>query len=115
MTIKPKHKGGRPKKYIINPVEVEKMASYGVPQKDIADFFNCPPNIISQSYAQFYTKGFLRMKQQLRMKQIQRALQGSDTMLIWLGKQSLGQSDKQESSFDKKTIEAIEIIVKHSR
>ena len=30
----------------------------------------------------------------LRRKQTKRALAGSDTMLIWLGKQDLGQADK---------------------
>ena len=91
-----KHPGGRPPKYIVDSVEVEKLASYGVPVKDVGDFFNCPPQVISQSYQQFYTKGYLRLKQQLRMKQIQRAMQGSDTMLIWLGKQILDQREKQD-------------------
>jgi hypothetical protein len=33
----------------------------------------------------------------LRRKQVERALAGSDTMLIWLGKQRLGQNEKTET------------------
>lgn len=36
------------------------------------------------------------MKCRLRKKQIQLAMQGNLGMLVWLGKQYLGQSDKQE-------------------
>lgn len=36
---------------------------------------------------------------QLRVKQFQLAMAGNTAMLIWLGKQRLGQSDKQQNQF----------------
>lgn len=42
-------------------------------------------------------KGLARMKISLRRKQIQLADDGDRTMLIWLGKQHLGQRDKFDS------------------
>ena len=44
-----------------------------------------------------YERGLGEGKARIRRKQIQRALEdGSDTMLIWLGKQYLEQKDKSE-------------------
>lgn len=40
-----------------------------------------------------YKKGFADLKKSLRRKQIERAESGNATMLIWLGKQLLGQRD----------------------
>jgi len=40
----------------------------------------------------------------LRRRQIQKALSGDNTMLIWLGKQYLGQSDKSEIKQDQRQI-----------
>ena len=36
----------------------------------------------------------------LRLKQFQTAMEGNVTMQIWLGKQRLGQSDKQEANIE---------------
>lgn len=43
-----------------------------------------------------YQKGNGVLKMSLRRKQIQLALAGSKALLIWLGKQLLGQTDRQE-------------------
>ena len=39
------------------------------------------------------TKGRATLKRRLRRKQLELALEGDKTMLIWLGKQMLGQVD----------------------
>jgi len=49
----------------------------------------------------------------LRAKQFQEACDGNDRMMIWLGKNRLGQKDKQEveqTIVDKKVIQAPETI-----
>jgi hypothetical protein len=86
----------RPKKYDIDPVEVEKLASYGLRNTEIADFFGCSKDLISKSYSTNITKGKADLKKKLRKAQIDSALSGNATLLIWLGKQYLGQTDKQE-------------------
>ena len=45
---------------------------------------------------EFLTKGRANLKKRLRKAQLDAALSGNSTMLIWLGKQMLGQVDKQE-------------------
>ncbi len=43
-----------------------------------------------------YQKGLARMRRSLRSKQYDLAMKGNVTMLIWLGKNELGQSDKKD-------------------
>ena len=45
---------------------------------------------------QHYEKGISRMRRSLRSKQYAMAMAGSVTMLIWLGKNELGQTDKSD-------------------
>ena len=86
----------RPKKYKIEGVEVEKLAQYGCTNMEIADFFGCSNDLIKKSYSQFTTKGRSKGKIRLRQLQWKSAENGNVSMQIWLGKQVLGQSDKQE-------------------
>ena len=86
----------RPKKYDIDTKEVEKLAGYGCTNIEIADFFGCSSDLIEKSYSEFLTKGRANLKKRLRKAQLDSALSGNSTMLIWLGKQMLGQVDKQE-------------------
>ena len=85
----------RPKKYDIDTKEVEKLAGYGCTNIEIADFFGCSSDLIEKSYSEFLTKGRANLKKRLRKAQLDTALSGNSTMLIWLGKQMLGQVDKQ--------------------
>lgn len=84
---------GAKKQFNINPKHVEKMASFGCTQGEIAGVYGCSENLISTSYSQPYNKGREHMKVRLRKKQLQVALRGSYAMLIWLGKQMLGQRE----------------------
>ena len=87
---------GRPKKYDIDTNEVEKLSGYGCTNTEIADFFGCSADLIEKSYSEFLTKGRANLKKRLRKAQLDTAVQGNATMLIWLGKQMLGQVDRQE-------------------
>ena len=86
----------RPKKYDIDPKNVEKLASYGCSNREIADYFGCDESLISKSYSTNVTKGREKGKIRLRQMQWKSAEKGSVPMQIWLGKQVLGQADKQE-------------------
>ena len=86
----------RPKKYDIDPVQVEKLAGYGCTNTEIAGVYGCSADLIDKSYSEFLTKGRANLKKRLRKAQLDAALSGNSTMLIWLGKQMLGQVDKQE-------------------
>ncbi len=86
----------RPKKYDIDKTQVEKLASYGCTVREVANFFGCSEDLIKKSYSQFMTKGKDKGKIRLRQMQWRSAENGSVPMQIWLGKQVLGQTDKQE-------------------
>ena len=91
----------RPKKYNINTEKLEQLASFGCTNIELASFFGCTESLLRKSYSEFLTKGREKGKIRLRQAQWKSAL-GSEkhppnvTMLIWLGKQVLGQTDKSE-------------------
>ena len=86
----------RPKKYNIDTTEVEKLAGYGCTNIEIANFFGCSSDLIEKSYSEFLRKGRADLKKRLRKAQIDTAVAGNPTMLVWLGKQMLNQTDRQE-------------------
>jgi len=83
----------RPKKYNIDTTKVEQLSSFGCSNKEIASFFGCSSDLLEKSYSEFLTKGRDKGKIRLRQMQWKAAEQGNVTMLIWLGKQVLGQSE----------------------
>lgn len=96
MSEQPK-KTGRPKLQIDGEL-VEKLAGIGCPNKEIASIVGCSVDTLDRHFADVITKGRENGKTRLRKKQIEVALAGNVTMLIFLGKNMLGQSDKQEIS-----------------
>ena len=86
----------RPKKYDIDPKQVEKLAAYGCTNTEIASFFGCSKDLISKSYSTNVEKGKDSGRIRLRQLQWKQAEKGNVSMLIWLGKQVLGQTDRQE-------------------
>ena len=88
----------RPKKYNIDETQVTKLASYGCTNIEIAHFFGCDESLLRKSYSEFLTKGRAESKIRLRQAQFKLALGDEDnaphpSMLIWLGKNVLGQAD----------------------
>ena len=86
----------RPKKYEIDTEQVEKLASFGCTNTEVASFFGCDESLIRKSYSEFLTKGREKGKIRLRQMQWRAADNGNVSMLIWLGKQLLNQKDRQE-------------------
>ena len=83
----------RPKKYNIDPSKVEQLSSFGCTNIEIASFFGCSSDLLEKSYSEFLTKGREKGKIRLRQLQWKVAEQGNVSMLIWLGKQILHQSE----------------------
>lgn len=79
----------------INENEVEKLASYGCKNTEIADFFNCSVDTITGRFSDILRKGRAELKRTIRKAQIDFALKGNATLLIWLGKNELGQRDSE--------------------
>ena len=80
-------------KTVIPPEEVFKLASIGCKDIEIADWFGVDNNTLRYNFSAEPTKGREHLKQSLRRAQLEVALKGNAVMLIWLGKQYLGQTD----------------------
>lgn len=95
---KPKRKVGRPKKEI-NLTLVEDLAMIQCTQQEIADIVGVSLNTLKKQsqFLTLYKKGQTEGKKSLRRKQFEKAGEGNTTMLIWLGKQYLGQRDFREA------------------
>lgn len=88
------NKAGRPK-ISLDPEQVYKLALMHCTMQEMADFFKVDVKTIRTNYSQEIQKGKAEGKIRLRKKQFEVAEKGNVSMLIWLGKQVLGQSDGQ--------------------
>jgi hypothetical protein len=89
-----KNKGGRPKKY----VDLEKVTTFAtglMTHEEIASRLDISVDTLTRcsGFADAYKKGFASATGSLRAKQFHLAMSGDRVMLIWLGKQYLGQKD----------------------
>jgi hypothetical protein len=88
---------GRDKKPV--PAEdVFKLAAIGCKDIEIADWFGVDANTLRYNFSVELLKGRETLKQGLRRKQIEVAMGGNAVMLIFLGKNLLGQSDSPLST-----------------
>ena len=99
----------RPKKYNIDTKQLEKLAAFGCTDTEIASFFGCSTDLIRKSYSENLTKGRDAGKIRLRKLQWNAAEKGNVTMLIWLGKQVLGQVEKSEVKWEN-PVDGVEFI-----
>ena len=91
-------------KRIVPPNEVEHLASLGCTDRDIAEYFSITESTLRYNLSAFLIKGRHQLKTTLRQKQIQVALEGNPTMLIWLGKNILSQSDSGMASAENRPL-----------
>ena len=88
---------GRDKK-VIPPNEVYKLAQIGCKNHEIADWFGLDENTLTYNFSVELIKGREQLKQSLRRAQLSLALSGNAVMLIWLGKNILGQQENPINS-----------------
>lgn len=103
-----KNKGGRPPKDV--DMEVLKNACrVGCTAEECAAILGVSPDTIDRrlkdqgwsGFADYFKTHFEKTKMSLRHAQLQAAIQGANpTMMIWLGKQYLGQRDKADLGLD---------------
>lgn len=102
-----KNKGGRPKLKIDYSL-VEKLASIQCTQEEISDILEISVRTLlrDKKFCHIYKKGLGTGKMSLRRKQWTAIENGSVPMMIFMGKQILGQSDTpQEVEIKKKELE----------
>jgi hypothetical protein len=98
---------GRPK-IDIDWDEFDKLCNLQCTLVEIAGWFDCSEDTIERrvkethgvTFAEHYAKKSSRGKIAIRRKQMQVAQSGNPVMLIWLGKQYLGQKDKSDEEMN---------------
>jgi hypothetical protein len=94
---------GREKR-VVPPDEVYKLAEIGCTDREIAEWFMIKEDTLRYNFADYLTKGRAGMKRRLRSVQLSTALAGNATLLIWLGKNLLGQSDNPGNTDDQQPL-----------
>lgn len=77
----------------VDEIQVEKLAAINCSYDEMAAVLDCDPKTLTNRFSQAIKKGRAHGKMSLKRKQWEVAMSGNVSMLIWLGKQILGQSD----------------------
>ena len=85
---------------IVTPDDVYKLANIGMNDREIARWFDIAENTLKYNFSSIMEKGREDLKMSLRRAQIKLALSGNAVMLIFLGKNMLGQSDTPQAVND---------------
>lgn len=86
------------KKEIAEEQKIEKLAGFGLTNKEISETLGYDENTLKRNFEIFLIKGRGNLRERLRRKQLDVALRGNVAMLIWLGKQYLNQAEKTDES-----------------
>lgn len=78
---------------VVPPDEVYYLASLGVSYRELGEWYGVPEDTMRYNFRPYVEKAREETKQKLRQAQIRLAIGGNAVMLIWLGKNMLGQSD----------------------
>jgi hypothetical protein len=91
-----KNKPGAGRPHVVLDVEkIGQMAFDGCKDACIAAVMGCDPKTITNNYSKVLIKKRGERHAALHERQTIQALRGDNTMLIWLGKNDLEQTDKQ--------------------
>lgn len=93
-----------PKKIKIDWEEFDKLCAMQCTLPEIANWFGCSEDTIERrckeekklKFAEYFNKKRVGGKVALRRAQFQSATKGNSSLLIWLGKQYLGQKDNPD-------------------
>ena len=77
--------------------QIEQLAATGCSDSEIAALAQLSESQLKRSFEPQLKNGRANLRLRVRRKQIERADQGSDTMLIWLGKVYLNQRETVET------------------
>jgi hypothetical protein len=92
-----RHAVARPRKEI-NPAQVKQLAAIQCSYAEMAAVLGCDESTLTRRFAQVIKEGRETGKMSIKRKQYEIAMKGNCTMLIWLGKNILGQRDMPEEN-----------------
>jgi len=106
---------GRPsKKFDMHQVKL--LGQFRATFKTMADWFECSEQTISRQmnkdseFSKVYKRALANTKMKLYEAQVKYALAGNSSLLIWLGKNMLEQTDQQNQDNDKNQINEITFL-----
>jgi len=95
-------------KTVIPEEQVLELARLHCTNQEMADFFEVKLQTFVDNFRDIITNGRLETNQRLRRAQLKLALNGDRSMLIWLGKNILGQSDQPINTSEEKILPWLE-------
>lgn len=100
-------------KFKIDYDSVDKLARIHCTQQEIADFLGCSVDTLQrdEKFCGIYKKRIADACRSLRRKQWEAAEEGNTTMLVWLGKQYLGQKEPKSDKDDEQDAKPITINI----
>jgi hypothetical protein len=84
-------------KVVVPEEEFYKLAALHCSWRELSDWFEVPVGTLRDNFADLYEKATTETKQKLRRAQLDLAMKGDRVMLIWLGKNILGQAESPVS------------------
>jgi hypothetical protein len=100
-----------PPKKELNEEVIHELASIHCTMKEIASIMKCSVDTLERRYADIIKKGQDEGRSSLRRAQYKSAMGGNATMLVWLGKQLLGQKDSTTESVPQETVKNFTCIM----
>ena len=85
-------------KRVVPTDEVYKLAALGCTMEEMSEWFQVNRETLKYNFMDLINKGRAETKQNLRRAQLKLAMEGNATMLIWLGKNLLSQSENGNSN-----------------
>jgi hypothetical protein len=96
-------------KIVVPEDQVAQLAQYHCTNREMADFFGVKLQTFMDNFRDIINKNRLITKQRLRKAQLELALEKHDrVMLIWLGKNLLGQTDNPVSAENEQVLPWLE-------
>lgn len=96
------------RKRVVVPKDVYELAAMGCSDREIAQWFDVDEDTLRYTFTPIIAKGREDLKHSLRRAQIKLALSGNAVMLIWLGKNILGQQETPTNGDDQKPLPWVE-------
>jgi len=96
--------GRAPRQRVVPPDECYRLAMMGCPDREIAEWFDISESTLRYNFSSYLTKARAQLKQKLRQAQLRVAFEGNPTMLIWLGRNMLGQTENPFTGDDDKVL-----------
>jgi len=89
---------------------LENLASIGCTLDEISLVLEVSKRTLERRFDAAIKRGRAKLCASLRRKQVEQAMAGNSTMLVWLGKQLLGQTDRRDVTTAGQSLPAVRYV-----